>query len=943
MFAERENILTPKQKNLIKFAAIILFIVIGIFEGAFFYVKSMVRPETYEQQIVSAIKEQTGQDVKINGGVSFKLFPTPKMVFSDLSVDSNVDGISYAPNFTIEKVEVYFKAMSLLTSQVKLSGIKFVHPVLSIERAGDNTIHWQWLNLKLLKSLNTKEGKGVSLPLFISGGEFKYKDEVNNKSFVAENINATTQYDSQLSLVGSLYSSGNNFGFSIDSKTTDLPVKDSEFPLNIRINDDYQNTLTINSVVDSSGDFPKIIGNFNMKAVDIEKMVQSNLARAVDSNDNAPMELAIAGAWNLDDDSLQMKGVTIKGMNSDGKGTGSVRWNNWYPTVSANIDFSNIDAQMLKRLAESRTVKIPRKPDEVDESQSFDYYKENPLPENVEIKLDINAQKVLWGKEEWKNIRLNAVLDKGAFTVNQCDIHLSEDGLLSVFGVISQGGNGDLRFEGNMEAKGQSLHDAILMFYPSGKDLPDIGSGEFSISSNLYINSNQIRLFEANAKISGTPISGTITAYLDPQLRIDTKIKLNDINFDSIRDKFRKESIEDAKNQKETPGAPSVAKPMGFDWLRNLSTRLDVKVYVDNFTFMERKGDRVSFTLYAYGGDLRISNMQFTYPDGVSELNCNVDVRGAIPNVNLMVNADQVDTRYFSMLAQREENFPPKPAETKAGKKKLTPKENIEIEKLATDTPVPLGWMDNFNGSFDITLRKFIHKNILLDKIKLQARLDNKKLTIQKLGFIYSQAQTNIIGTIFGGKVPGMTINFTMANADIYEIFSPLININNINGFTSMSGVVSTNGWSLHEWLEQMDANLLVSARGVKVEGININGVSNVIDVARSSADVFNNVNNVLTKGSTEFSVDGSLNIHDGELRAPKLTLRTGLVTGYIIGGVKLESMIGQFSIGFNFANLLSDSIPTMIIQLSGKMDKPDIRVDTASLEDFVARRNVGK
>ncbi len=99
----------------------------------------------------------------------------------------------------------------------------------------------------------------------------------------------------------------------------------------------------------------------------------------------------------------------------------------------------------------------------------------------------------------------------------------------------------------------------------------------------------------------------------------------------------------------------------------------------------------------------------------------------------------------------------------------------------------------------------------------------------------------------------------------------------------------------------------------------------------------------MLTKGATEFSVDGSMNIQDGELRSPSLTLRSGLVTGTIAGGVKLDSMIGQFSVLFRFANLLSDTIPTMIIQLSGNMNKPELKVDTASLEDFVARRNVGK
>ena len=949
---ELENILTPERKKLLKVIAITLFVVVGLFEGVFFYVKSAIRPEAYEQQVLEAIKKQTGQDIKINGEVKFKIMPSPKLVFSDVASYST--STTSVPTFSIERVEIYITPMSVFSHQIELSGVKLVHPVLSIERAEDNTIHWDWINSKLLKAMNGENGKGVSLPLYIDYGELRYKDTLNNKDILVENINASTTTGSQITLNGTFDTAGHGFGFSIDSKPNNMPVEGAAFPFNISFADAYKNTLVVQSVIDMSGDLPKIIGNFSLNSVDVEKMLQSSYARNVDDGDTEPLTLSFMGKWALVNDTMQMDEVTLSGMGSEGKGKGSLAWNNWYPTFGVDLDFDHIDSLQWKRLAESHA-KVARALAEVDDIQDYDYYKENPLPNNIEFKFNINAQKLLAGKEEWKDIKINGVLDRGALTINQCDINLKNDGLLSIFGVISQGGNGELRFEGNMEAKGKSLRDAITMFYPAGGDLPTIGTGEFSISSNLYANATQLRLFEANAVVDSTPVSGALTAYFDSQLRIDAKIKLNDVNFDTIRDTLRKQSIEDTKAKDAGEPAP-VRSAIGLDWLRKLSTRLDVKVYVDNFTFMERKGDRVSFALYAYGGDLRLTNVQLIYPDGVSEANCTIDARQPLPYISLMVNADQVDTHYFSMLAESKENYPTPVPESKTRKKfkgreevkpqiakeaEKTLSEKLDIEKM--DTPVPLAWMDNFNGAFDITLRKFIHKNVFMDKVKLQARLDNKKMQIQKLSFVYSQAQTNILGVIYGGKVPGMEISFTMANADIYEIMKPIINIKNISGMTSLSGVINTNGWSFHEWLQQMDAKLLIAARGVKVEGINLNGVSNVVDVARSSADVFNNVNNVLTKGATEFSVDGSMNIQDGELRSPSLTLRSGLVTGTIAGGVKLESMIGQFTVLFRFANLLSDTIPTMIIQLAGNMNKPELKVDTASLEDFVARRNVGK
>lgn len=930
-----------KHKNKIQALAIIIFLAVGIFEAAFFYISRQIKPEYYQEQVLDAIKKQTGQTVKINGGARFMLFPSPRLVFYDLVVDGSSSTIPSIPTFSIEKVEIHIEAASILSNQMRISQVALVSPVLSVNRADDNTIHWDWLNIKLLKLLNST--KGVSLPLSIVNGTFNYKDTINNKSIVIDNVDASTTYGTKISLDGTLEFNDTPYNFAIDSKAMDLSVSDTQFPLNLNLTDQDKNTLAIQSVIDTSGDLPKVTGKLSATTDDLENFLQDEDNRKANDN-HVVMNLALDGIWELENGILQMHKVNMKGLNSEGKGDISVGWENWYPTISVNMDFSSIDYLMLKNLS---TIKIAKKKVKKTDLFQQEYgavmnvYKDNPLPDNIEVRINIHSEKIVSGSEEWRNLNINAVLDKGALTVNQCDIHLMGDGLLTVFGVVSQGGNGDLRFEGNIEAKGRSLRHAITMLYPSASDLPSIGTGEFSINANLYVNKSQIRLFEADAVVDGTPVLGTVTAFLDPELRFEAKIRLKDINFDSIRDIYKKENLDAEirlRSGKQEEIQPNVA---GFDWLRNLTTRVDATVYIDNFNFMERKGDRVSLSLYAYDGDLRIPNMQLTYSDGISELNGSLNVKNSVPNISLMVNADQIDTNYFNLNEKNNGNTAADSADNEIKNKDIGnfPKLRDESE----DTAVPVEWMDRFNGVFDITLRKLIHKNTVIEKIKFRGRVDNKKLDIQKLSFVYSQAQSNVTGILYGGKIPGLNINFTMSNADIYEMLNPVANIHNINGFASLSGVITTNGWSFYEWLNHMDAKLLIAARGVKVQGINLAGVNNVVDVARTSADVFNNVNNVLTKGTSEFLVDGSFNIKDGELRAPGLNIRSGLITGSIVGGTQLETMNGQFTIQFRFGNLLSDITPTMIIQLSGKINKPDIKVDTASLEDYVARRNVSK
>ncbi len=990
--------MTPKDKKIIKTLVIVLFMCVGGFEGLFFYINSLIKPESYQQQILDGIKSNIGQNVSIKGGIRFALLPYPKLVVSDLIIGSDsYDGKpSTIPVVDIKNLEIKISPDTLLSKEIRLSGIELVNPTLLLQRSNDSIIHWDWLNTKLLKLLNSKNGSLSSLPVVIKGGSINYQDVVNNKKLNITNIDARSVVGSDMVFGGSMQSEGHQFDFVLDNSTSDNTIKESEFPLNLKLSEGQTNFLKVQSIIEPSGEFPKVSGKFNMATNDIEDFL--NLISKINNNNEAvaskyPLPVSVNGDWGLDGDVIKMENLEVKGMNSKGAGSATLGWDKWYPTITMDLGFEYIDYLTWRRLLEKRIInRVPKKQDNLDEEEapSYDFRKENPLPENIEIKLNLKAQHVLLNSVtanavtaassavvtlsntaglnsgmlvtgsniaddthilkidsatqvtldkpasgtnpvliftagELKNTSLNAVLENGAFTVNQCNIDLAGKGVLSIFGVLSQGGTGELRFEGNVEAQGKSLRDAVSMFYSAAKDLPPISMGEFNLKANMYVTAGQIRLFETKGEIGGVNLDGTITIFPEAVLRIDMAIKLQNVNFDYVRDTLRKNKLE-AKTVADTESA------LSFDWLKFLGIRIDAKVIIDGFTFMENKGDKASFSLYAYRGDFRLSDLQMTYPDHTDEFNCNLDVRGKLPFINLMANTDKLDTRYFDISPKAQGDIAP----PDTSKKELLQKANLDVA-------VPLEWMNSFNGIFDLTIRKLIHKNLIIDKIKMQSKLDSKKLAIQKLEFVFSQAQSQVVGTLYGGKVPGINISFVMANADIYEVVFPMTGLDNISGFANLSGNISTSGWSFLEWLQHSDSKILLTARGVKVNGINLPGVTNVIDVARSSADVFNNVNNILTKGTTEFSVDAAFNVKDGELRSPNMSVRAGLVTGYVIGGVKLESMDGQFTSTFRFPNLSSEKVPTLMILLSGNMHKPEIKVDTASLEDFVAKRNVIK
>ena len=936
----------PELKKPMKIVAVLLLVMASGLVGFYVAAGILIKPETYQQQIISEIKTRTGLEAKITGNARIALVPTPKLIISDMKL-----GGGEAPDFSIKTIEIYIAPLSILSGAAQISEVVVQQPTLSLARSKDEAINWQWLNGDLLKSLDTKSWS-EALPITIKNGVIEYLYSPDENPLLLTGIAGNGIFGSQLNINGSGRIGERQISFSVSNRGDGMALDVNEFPLNINVVANNKNYLKLQTAVASGKKGVKISGKLSAEADDVEQWlpappqrtnnVEKTKVEKQKQNSAAkqpPLPLALSGDFMLENGILHLKNMTIDGLNSKGEGFADVSWQHWYPAIAAELNFVTLDYTMWKQLLSNRIGEIyVDKKIKAEGVRNYDFRKANPIPQNIEIAVKVAADKVVDGKQVWGKTNLNAAVEGGVLTVNQCDIDLAGGGLFSLFGVLSQSGIGELHFQGNVEARGHSLKQTIAMFNAEASDLPALGLGEFNATGNLYIAPNQINFSEAKVKLENIDLTGEIISNLGDDTRIQAKIKIKDLNFDAVRDSFRKKNasiltkateIISGGKQKTTTDKSALAKSTfdsGFEWLKNLKTKIEAQVFADNFTFMERKGDKASFGVFAYDGVLKIIDGQLKYPAYNTNISFMLNMLGAQPAVTLTMNTDQIDTNYFDLSPS------------------VSPSTNSGANSGAgTDinAKLPLELLDGFSGVFDISVRKFIHKAIILEKVKMQASLDAQQLAIQKLGFVYSKAQSEVTGTLFGGKIPGLSIRFTMANADLLDLMKSLTGISNVSGNANISGVISTSGHTLKEWLQIMDAKILLAGRAVRMDKLNIDGISNVVSVSRSSADVVNNVNNVLTKGATEFAVDGSINIKDGEMKTPFISLKTGLVDGNLVGGINLTSMKTQLSVIFSFANLLPSNPPTIIVQLSGALSSPEMKVDTSSLEAFVAKRSV--
>lgn len=928
-------------KRVIKIAIIMTVTALSVVEGAFFAIQYLVDPKHYQQEVLDVIKQQTGMAVTIEDDIRFSLLPSPKLIVTGLKLEDAAENganlPSYAPNFSVKRIEVAIEPFSIFSKEIKFTSMSLIEPQLTIERAGDNTVHLSWLNSNFLKLASQQDGRFTGIPMFFFGGIIAYKDEVNNQNIKFEKIQANAIFGKDFTIFGNVEIAGKKLQFDIDSNKIS-PLGGEQLPFNLKLFGDNKNIFELKGLIDGSVKTLVFSGNFSLNSDNIENYLPD---KATKSKTAPVTSLVSSGKINVDNGVINLSEISLDGVDSKGNGNAKIYWENWYPSVAVDMDFSELDYDKWKELLVSR-MSLPKK-DEVQTEENVNKYgfnKASVLPKNIDLKLNLKTEKLLLDKQAVGKARLSAVLNNGSITVNQCDMDIEGGGQLSIFGVVSQGGTGEIRFEGSMEAKGNSLHRALMAFYPSGSDLPEMGMGKFSIDGNLYITPNQLKLIEAKFVLEDTQFSGNLVTYLDGSSRIETQLKTQNVNFDFVRDELRKKRViaeNKAREEGKELGDSSLDFGISFAWLKNLKTRIDAQITVDGFTFMERKGKNVLLNIYAYSGDFRVSDMHLHYPDYTTDIDFNLNVKGIQPSISLALNSDQLDTHYFTMGTQDVEEKSTK-EDIRTDAKKLE-----DQKKELANTNLPFDWMDGFNGTFDIRLQKLIHKNILLEKINLQAKLEGKQLAIEKLSFIYSQAETNIIGTVFGGKVPGVTISFSMSNADLFDVLESFLGIDSISGYTSLTGTVATYGLNIKDWLQQMEAKLLIASRRVKIKGINIDGVSNAVNVSRSSSDVVNNVNNSIGKGITEFSVDGSISVKNGVITTPGLELKSGVITGRSVGDLTALSRKIQLSTVFTFSNLVATPVPTMIMQISGTLEKPEINLDTSSLEDFVAKRNASK
>ncbi|MGE0753841.1 MAG: AsmA-like C-terminal region-containing protein, partial [Alphaproteobacteria bacterium] len=789
------------------------------------------------------------------------------------------------------------------------------------------------------------------------------KDEAKKDGYVPLSINVNTNQQNYVKLDGSARISANNL--------------DIRGKLEVDIKDLY----------------PWITMRVAKKRSGLEDFLQGSKG---DDESQAILPVKFSGDWEQNGNKVLLTNLQLDGLDSKGAGQMTASFDKEI-NIDSSMHFNELDYSkwqtLIRTISEQLTVEDTNRY-VIDESLH-----ENVLPEDVNLNFELTSDKMKIGTQIWENVQVSVEMVDAALTINQLFIELPGASTLALFGVVSQSATTrNMRFEGTIETEGKSLKEVLSIFDESVKDLPDMGFEEFFIRSNMYISNDQIRLSEADVRFDQLQLGGGLVVYYDAQNpRIEADVRLQDTNFDYFRDRWREQQQSDVQDDFFL----KFDKNINLNWLKRLETTIDLKINVERFTFMERSGDNAYLRLFARQGELGIYNVRFYYPEDVMEMNLTLNVQNQRPYMNLVLSSSQFDTDYFSPVVNEEKEevaddagqqpleTEEEPVEEETAEEEISSimtvspqaygeiilaqnvsdpatelpaaapsargdqpssfsvddvtysidsKKNESNSKRWSEELIDMSWMEGVDGVFDISIGELRHGDNVLRGIKARASMANRQLAVQNVNFDYWGGKCEIAGTVYGGKVPGMSIGFTLYNIELEDFINSLSGYSNISGKASISGQLATSGVNFLSWLSQAEAKMVMSGRGVRVENFNLDGVVNTVKVSRTAADVLNNVNRALVNGSTRMTVDGNINVANGVLRSPGITMKSGTIIGSLTGDISVVPWTMDMAMLFQFPAISADTIPTLLVQLNGSIDEPKLTTDTSSLEAFVVK-----
>jgi AsmA protein len=253
-------------------------------------------------------------------------------------------------------------------------------------------------------------------------------------------------------------------------------------------------------------------------------------------------------------------------------------------------------------------------------------------------------------------------------------------------------------------------------------------------------------------------------------------------------------------------------------------------------------------------------------------------------------------------------------------------------------------WLELFNAVYHLKIGRFKDGLVQAGNVDLQGTIQDRNLNIDAVTAFIFGAEVAGKATITGGKIPGVNMAANIVSLDIEQIVPFIPVLRGIVGKYNLSIRLDTSGINMASWVTNLEGTLGVGGRDVVVNGFNLPGVIRVVTYVRTVADILNVIKRAWPGGDTAFSsLEGQWNISAGVMKTANARLRNDQADVTLAGEVDLVNWKTQDQMVFSLKALDFAHPPTMTLEFIGDLDKPEMSLDTRSLEEYITNKTSEK
>ena len=891
----------------IKYLAGFLILAALLVTSYWLLVSLAINKDSVVEELLEEVKSITGYKAA-SDNVTLTIFPTPIISISDFRLD-NAPNAATAYFLQAKKIDIHLDLMSVFSSTKNASKIDVISPLVELQTLGKDKSNWRFIDRLSTGTLFAIHVDSLNL----INGKVNYSEKMGGAyhEFSKIKVNLSSDSNTGISAKG---------GFNFAQEKIKI---DGKLQLN-----NYQNShdfsTQLNLKLSSRGGFVEyqgkvnhddngliVNGKANADFSDAKPLIEylTNVQKGSFSADAEPFPLKFSvdlenttGKQHI----LRNMSAQLSGMNLVGVGTIEQR-NRPYLNLKVRGDQLNASQLLSSTKAKGSVENI--------------FW--NILTSSIDISLDAELQSIKFSEKLSAQAKFKGVIEDGEMVINQAGLELPGESQFLAFGIIRPEENKKIQFDGWIELIGKRF-DIFSKSLGTDKEVSFAEhKGSFKSKANIFLSSGQTIVSGLKFKAGKLYLVGGINMKADAKQTAETSLRISGIKIDSIIDNL----LPNAKNIKTTDGVRKSFNDYNrkIPWLDDITKSSVFEVVLDDFTFRNMKGRTSAFKLTIAPKELKADNIKVNLDDISLKGRVNFAQKEGLPKIS-----GQIQLSHFTMPIDEGETLRTYPV----------PRGNQTT--IWSDQPYDFSFLKGYDTDLKIRIGQFNHNEFEIRNLRTSVIGSTGKIKIDKLSGLIWGGKIKASGFLDISSIPIFSVGFSFENIFANKLIKTIASQDNFEGRISFNGQINSLGISPQDWIKSLAGSFLVYGQDIAVKGFNLSGVVKAIPSVRSVSDVINIVRTSLLRRKTSFSViDAGFYVKDGVLYVSKLKLQSKHAIGTGAGSIDLISWAMNLNTVFQFVTLSNKDMPTLGIHFVDTMDNPIAKLDTRSLEAFVARRKL--